>query len=99
MIFNIGPKECWTVELEKVSRRGLISLVEQMFFVHQYDTQRRLAAVSSARSQGRLLDSIAACDRFLADPKKATSESIRRSASAKKSVRRRKLEAKKASRA
>ena len=91
-----GPKDHWEVELQKVSKLGLIDLVEFIVAVYLPYMSREtlLKQVKDARKQGRFLDAMKQHDEYRADPDRWFAKKSRQRASAKKAARRKKKERK-----
>lgn len=94
------PLDQWEVELRKVSKNGLLDLVEQLLFKLQWfgmtcDRDSLLKLAQHARKNGRDLDAHASHLRLMADIPGEVERRYRKSQAAKKAARRRKREARK----
>jgi hypothetical protein len=91
-----GPKDHWEMELEKVSKLGLIDLVEMLAAIYLPSVSREswLTLVQSARKTGKFLDSMKQHDEMNDDPDLWYEKRLRKRASAMKAARRRKKESK-----
>lgn len=91
-----GPKDHWEVELQKVSKLGLIDLVEFIVAVYLPYVSREtlLKNVKDARKHGKFLDAMKEHDEWKADPDAWFAKKSRQRSSAKKAARRRKKERK-----
>jgi hypothetical protein len=87
-----GPNEQWQAELEKVSKLGLIDLIEELVFVYGIPRENLLQKVRAARSTGRFLNALRQHDELRSDPARWFEKKLRQRASAKKAARRRKKE-------
>jgi hypothetical protein len=90
----IGPKDRWEVELEKVSRSGLVALAKVLLLSRSAGRKESLEWALWSRKIGRQADLATRIERFLDDPRADTQRSMRRSTAAKKAARRRKKERK-----
>jgi hypothetical protein len=90
----VGPKDHWEVELEKVSKSGLIDLVEIIVAIYlPYPSREKLLAmVKDSRKQGRFLDAMKQHAERNADPDRWFDKKIRQRAASKRASRRRKRE-------
>jgi hypothetical protein len=85
-----GPKDHWEVELEKVSKLGLIDLIESIAAVYLPYLSREtwLKNVLAAKKMGRFLNAMKQHDEYRADPDRWFAKKSRQRASAKKAARR-----------
>jgi len=88
----IGPKDQWQVELEKISKPGLVALVEMMFAFYVPGRDEKIATVKSARKAGRVYSAIKSLAEYDRDPDRYIDKIVRRKRAAKKAARRRKKE-------
>jgi hypothetical protein len=97
VIFGIGPKEKWHSDLEKLSRAALVEIVLRMQFRllllgGSFAAEEMAELIEHCKKMGRWANEAAAFQRYLADPKKAIDQTIRRMKAAKAAARRRKRE-------
>ena len=92
----IGPKDHWEVELEKVSKLGLIDLIEFIAAIYLPFMSREtwMKNALDARKHGRFLNSVKNYEEMKANPDRWYEKKSRQRASAKKAARRRKREKK-----
>jgi hypothetical protein len=95
-LFGAGPLEQWQHELRKVSRSGLVELVEDLIFLVQglgaHSSNGALVkTMQRAKTSGRAIDAHSGYMRLVNDPKEID-RVIRKSNAAKKAARRRKRE-------
>lgn len=94
MIGYLGPKDRWQVELAKVSKDGLVDLVEHFAAIFGVTRENMLKQCQQSRKWGRFQNGQKRMEAYRADPDKFIEQLARKSQAAKKAARQRKRRAK-----